>query len=273
MGEGRARALAGKRVVITRAAEQCRELVETLRKLDALPVVFPAIRFAPPEDFGPLDGALRRWADFDWVLFTSQNAVRTVKERASDLRILESLIRAKAKVGAVGHATAEEAQRAGFQLRHIGSRAQGAALAEDLRGELQGKKVFLPRSNRADLALLRVLEGYGANVTEAVAYRTITPENPEAERIEEVRKADAVLFFSPSAVAGFLEIFGASLGKSILDRAAAIAIGPVTNAALSAAGIDRAIVAQEASVAGIVDALADFFGQREHPASAGAKRA
>ena len=273
MGEGGARALAGKRVVITRAAEQSRELVEALRKLDAIPVAFPVIRIAPPADFGPLDAALRGWADFDWVLFTSQNAVRAVSERAKQVGIFKSGIHERAKVGAVGQATAEEARLAGFRVSHIASRARGSALAEDLGEALRGNKVFLPRSDRADAALLRMLEGYGAEVTEVIAYRTITPENAKDEGREDLTKADAVLFFSPSAVAGFFKRFGAAPAKDIFDRVAAVAIGPVTNAALQAAGVEHAVVAQEASVAGIVDALANFFEQREHSASAGAKRA
>jgi uroporphyrinogen III methyltransferase/synthase len=272
MDEADARALAGKRVVITRAAEQSKELVEALRKLDAVPVVFPVIRIAPPRDFGPLDAALRGWADFDWVLFTSQNAVRGVSERAKQLGIFKSGIHERAKVGAVGQATAEDARLAGFHVSHIASRARGSALAEDLGEALRGNKVFLPRSDRADPALLRMLDGYGAKVTEVIAYRTMM-EIAKGGGKENVMKADAVLFFSPSAVAGFFARFGAGPGKDIFDRAAAVAIGPVTNAALKTAGIEHAVVAQEASVAGIVDALANFFEQREHPASAGAKRA
>jgi uroporphyrinogen-III synthase len=63
--------LTGKRVVITRAARQSAELVESLAKLGAMPILLPLVAFSAPEDYGPMDAALDRLEQFDWIIFTS----------------------------------------------------------------------------------------------------------------------------------------------------------------------------------------------------------
>lgn len=270
MGERKPRPLEGKRVVVTRAAEQAKELVAALERVGAKPIIFPVIRIVPPEDYGPLDAALLRSEEFDWILFTSRNAVNALRERGNQLRKPGGFERNR--VGVVGRATAEEARLAGFPVTHVASRPLGKVLVDDLAQELHGKRVFLPRSNRADPELRRALEACGARMTEVIAYRTITGGRPSEEERAEIAKAEAVLFLSPSAVMGFLEVFGPGAQKS-LSGCAVAAVGQVTHRALRSAGLEHAIAAEDASVAGIVEALADFFQQREHGASTGAKSA
>lgn len=258
MGERLLRPLEGKRVVITRAVEQARELAEALKSAGAEPIVLPVLRIAPLENYEALDAALKS-GGFDWVLFTSQNAVSATRQRVERLRIAEPW--EQSRVGVVGEATAKEARRAGFRVTHIASRATGKALVRDLAGELRGRSVFLPRSDRGDPELQQALEGCGAKVTAAVAYRTVINDALSTDERSKVAESDAVLFFSPSAVAGFFRMFGADARKWFEESAVAAAVGPVTQASLNAAGVGRVIAAEEASVAGIVEALADFFQQ------------
>ena len=53
----------------------------------------PMIRIVPPEDYGPLDDACARAGEFDWIVFSSANAVDAFIERLlaapQDLRALE----------------------------------------------------------------------------------------------------------------------------------------------------------------------------------------
>jgi uroporphyrinogen-III synthase len=76
--------LAGKRILVTRAAEQAGELAERIRGMGGIPVLFPTIRLVPPDDPGPLDGALSRLASFDWIVFASANAAKFFCGRASE---------------------------------------------------------------------------------------------------------------------------------------------------------------------------------------------
>jgi len=79
--------LAGKRVVITRAESQSATLAAALRAHGAEVVSLPLIQILPPLDYAPLDSALRSLSTFDWLVFTSQNAVTAVAERLAVLGI------------------------------------------------------------------------------------------------------------------------------------------------------------------------------------------
>ena len=259
-------ALAGKRVVVTRAAEQCEALCRELEAHGATPVVLPLVAFGPPEDAAPLDAALRRLSKFDWMLLTSQNAVRAVAERCETLGISLDAAAGSLRVAAVGPVTAKAAEQAGMKVRHVAAAQQGVALAEELGGRLRGCSVFLPRSDRANPALPETLARLGARVTEVVAYRTLAASPVEDERRRAVGRgdADAILFFSPSAVQQMKELVGAKRMRALQERMVFAAIGPVTAAALREAGVAGVVVAPDASVAGILTALAVHWQGRSH---------
>ena len=52
--------LQGKRILVTRTRQQAGALSERLRALGAIPIEFPTIHIVPPQDWEPLDSALRR---------------------------------------------------------------------------------------------------------------------------------------------------------------------------------------------------------------------
>src|ERR1700757_4979787 len=87
VGEMHHKPLAGKRVVVTRALEQSRSLVDALRNAGADPVLLPLVAFAPADNLEELDACLRNSATFDWVFFTSQNALRAVQQRCAALEL------------------------------------------------------------------------------------------------------------------------------------------------------------------------------------------
>ncbi|MBS1867567.1 MAG: uroporphyrinogen-III synthase [Acidobacteria bacterium] len=258
------RAIAGKRVVVTRAAAQAIDLLKALQHAGAIPILLPVIQILPPNDFSQLDNALKGLAEFDWILFTSQNAVRIVHERMDNLQI--ALARSPA-VGAVGRTTAEEATAAGFSVAHISSRPLGSALVEELGSKLRGANVLLPRSDRANPDVVIALEKHRARVTEVVAYRTISLDAQSQEVISKAMNADAVLFFSPSAVSGFDDVCGAGKLAEFSVSGIVLASGPVTLTALHEKGISNARAAAEPSVARIIEALANSFEARDRRVS------
>jgi uroporphyrinogen III methyltransferase / synthase len=256
------RFLTGKRVVVTRVAAQAIDLLKALQNAGAIPILLPLIRIQPPEDFGPIDGALTQLHEFDWVLFSSQNAVRIIHERMERLGVNTFVNSITPLVGTVGAATATEAQNAGFRVTHVASRPIGAALAQELGESLRGKKVFLPRSDKANPELVATLEKFGAIVTEVVAYRTLAEAAQERDVVAKAMNADALLFFSPSAVEGFDAVCGAGKLQEFSTKGVVLASGPVTQAALREQGIGNASAAKEPSVARIIEALAHSFAMQ-----------
>lgn len=275
MDERRTNALAGKRVVVTRAAEQSEALVQALKEQGAVPVLAPMVAFAPPDEPGLLDEAIRGVGQCDWMLLTSQNAVRALQERCEALGIMLGPSMRNVRIAAVGAGTAEAAEHAGLSVEYVATRHQGTALAEELGEKIKGKKVLLPRSDRANPDLLKKLEDAGAKVKEVVAYKTLRPDEVTLRRTEQLLRgdADAVLFFSPSAVHHLLETLGDSKFVELSKRAVFTAIGPVTQQALRKARIERVLTARDATVGAVVTELVEYFSASAAKLPIGAKPA
>jgi uroporphyrinogen-III synthase len=267
--------LQGRRVVVTRALEQSEAVVQALREAGAEPVVLPMVKFAPPDDFALLDEALRHARDFDWLLLTSQNAVRALQERCVALDLGVAGIFGGVKIAAVGPASAEATRELGLKVIYIASKYQGVALANELAGKLKSMRVFLPRSDRANQDLVEALIGYGAVVTEVIAYKTELPSGNDLVEFRAQLKqgVDAVLFFSPSAVNHFRDVLGQKEFKRLAETCGGFAaIGPVTEAALRESGVEQIIVAKSATVPSLISELTRHFAVAPQSIPAGAKR-
>ena len=274
MVENSHKPLAGKRVVVTRALEQGKSLVEALRDAGAEPVLLPLVAFAPADNLAELDACLKNCARFDWVFFTSQNALRAVQQRCADLDLPLAQVFAGVKIAAVGPATAEVVAATGLSVNFISRVHTGVALAEELSAETQQKRVFLPRSDRANPDLIEVLNLHGWQVTPVVAYKTVSPgsDSPQAQESLFHVDADAILFFSPSAVHHLRELLGAKRFRELSRQSVFVAIGPVSENALKVEGVDRILLAADATVAAAVVTLADYFAKAGQQQPAGAKQ-
>jgi len=266
--------LTGKRVVVTRALEQSKSLVDALRAAGAEPVLLPLVAFAPPENSAELDACLRNSSQFDWVFFTSQNALRAVQQRCAELGLPLEKAFAGVKIAVVGPATAEAVAATGLAVNFISKSHTGAALAEELSVETQKKHVFLPRSDRANPDLIEALNLRGWQVTPVVAYKTVSPISGSPGAAESLlgRNADAILFFSPSAVHHLRDLLGSDRFRELSQRMTFVAIGPVSEDALKAERIDRILVAKDTTVVASIDALFEYFAKAGQHQPAGAKQ-
>ena len=239
-----------KRVVVTRASAQASGLRTALAELGAEVLEMPALRVVPldPE---PLREALERIGEYDWVVFTSQNAVGFLWEA---LRVTGRDARALAgrKLACVGRSTADTLLARGLAADVVPERyvAEGvlAALAE--RDDVRDTRVLYIAAEGARDVLPEGLAGMGCTVDVVTVYRTAS-DGAGAGALRDALargRVDAVTFASASAVRGFVEAVGPELAR----RAPAISIGPVTSDAIRAAGIPLAAEAPEASI----DALA-----------------
>ena len=261
-------------MVITRSAAQSEAIARELAARGAIPVVVPLVAFADPEDFAPLDAAIAEIQRFDWMILTSAQAVRVLVKRCEELK--RSLLRSenRLRIGCVGPVSAEAARQAGLPIEYVAETHSGAGLAEELGNRLHGAKVLLPRSDRANPDLPRALKRYGAEVTEVIAYRTLPPTATDEGNLRQIADgaADAVLFFSPSAVHHFVELFGAEQLRELQDKLSIAAVGPVTGSALREAGVRRMVLAEDTTAAAVIEALERHFADVAKPAEAGVKK-
>jgi uroporphyrinogen-III synthase len=254
--------LAGKRIVVTRAPAQAEKLIHALESLGAEVFLLPTVSFAPAEDLDELDGALRRLAEFDWILFTSQNAVRFFCRRFAELSAPGSALQSpRPLVAAVGSATAESATGEGVRVDYVAQNHSGESLARELRSSLGDRTILLPRSDRADDRLPRALRSAGARVTEVVAYRTSTPDALDPALLARIRRAevDAIVFASPSSFENLADCIGREELVNISTHVQLAAIGPTTARSMRQAGARVEIEATEASAAGLSDSIAKYY--------------
>ena len=256
--------LAGKRIVITRAAPQSEALAKVLAELGAIPVVLPLVEFGEPEDFGSLDAAIAKLERFDWIIFTSGQAVRAFVARSMDLGASLHPAGSKLRIAAVGPVSAEAVRQTGLLVEYVARTHSGVGLANELGERLRGCRVLLPRSDRANPDLPAALKTHGAQVTEAVAYRTLQPGEVDRQKLGRIStgEADAVLFFSPSAVQSFAELVGAEHFFGLQNGLAITAVGPVTAEALRKSKVERIVVAADTTSEAVVQALENHFAMR-----------
>ncbi len=256
------RPLFGRRVVVTRARAQAGELSRELEALGAKVFEFPTIEIQPPKDFGPLDEEIRELDSFDWIVFTSVNGVEAFVERlwhhGLDLRSVPQ----RAKVAAIGPATAHRVEEVGLRVDVTPEEYRAEALIEALEGDfLEGKRVLIPRAKVAREILPEKLREAGAEVIVPPAYESV-PSSEGKERLEELLEngeIDCVTFTASSTVENFVRAFGEEESARLLSGIRVACIGPITAETAGKYGIGVDVEAGEYTIPGLVDAVVDLF--------------
>lgn len=261
--------LFGRRVLVTRAREQASVFAEGLREAGAEPVEFPAIELRPPDSWAEVDAALGRLAEYDWVLFTSANAVRYLLSRllasGRDVRAL-----GRARLCAIGPATAEALEALGLRVDVVPPEYRAEAVVEAIaaREPLCDRRVLVPRAKEARDVVPKALAEQGARVDVVTVYQNVLPDRSAAAAVREMLEAgriDAVTFTSASTVRNLVDMLGPDSAPALLARTVVAAIGPVTAEAAARAGVRVDLVAEASTIPGLTRALvARFAGRAEN---------
>jgi uroporphyrinogen III methyltransferase/synthase len=238
-------ALAGLRVVVTRAREQAGPLTARLRALGADVVELPVIEIEDPADGGAaLADAVRaaREGRYDWVVVTSANGAARLGGLARGAM--------DAKVAAIGPATAEVLAAAGIAVDVIPERFVAESLVDALPDG--PGRVLVARAAVARDALPDGLRAKGWDVDVVEAYRT-RPADVSSADLDRATAAGAIAFTAPSTVDAYVDLAGVSGVPSIVA-----CIGPITAAAARRRGLTVTVSATVHTVDGLVDALARY---------------
>ncbi|MGD0114587.1 MAG: uroporphyrinogen-III C-methyltransferase [Dehalococcoidia bacterium] len=251
------RPLFGKRVLVTRAAEQAGVLSHALAEAGAEPIELPAIEIVPRIDQKALRRSLEGLdaGEYDWLVFSSANGVDMffdeLRRHKKDARAL-----GRARVCAIGPATAIALNRHGVHADLVPERflAEGVVEALAERG-IMGQRVLWPRARGARRALVTGLERLGATVDELPLYSAAVPKDVDAEAMARLRagEVDIVTFASSSAVRNLLKILDGD--KALLEKPLIACIGPVTAATARRAGLRVDVEAPEHTIDGLLLAL------------------
>ncbi len=252
------RPLSGRCVIVTRARAQASELSARLRALGAEVLEAPSIRVEPVRG-AEVDRAVAELPSYDWVVFTSQNAVThlwdVVRAAGRDARAF-----APVQVAAVGPASADALLARGLAADIVPAKFEAAELARAMaeRCVLGGARVLFVRGESARETLPAKLREVGALVEDVCVYRTVS----DATALGEVTAAidagtvDLVTFTSSSTVRFFVEGVGAARAA----RVGAVSIGPVTSETAREMGIALRGEAREATIDALVEAVVDAVG-------------
>lgn len=255
--------LFGKRIVVTRARSQASELVDRIEELGGEPYEFPVIETVMPEDAGKkaaIASALGALEAYDWVFFTSPNGVEFFWRHLAELKVdIRGLHRAR--IGAVGPATAAALAERGLVAEELPARFQAEGLLEAFGPRLEaGQKVLLPRGDLAREWLPAKLRELGLEVTEIDTYETVVTGEDDIEllRLLEEKRIHAVTFTSSSTVRNFIEILkrmGLEDPVAVLAGVKIACIGPVTEETAVDVGLTPGLLPDEATIEGLVQEL------------------
>jgi uroporphyrinogen III methyltransferase/synthase len=252
--------LAGVHVVVTRARAQSGALVSALLDAGAAVIELPVIAFVDPPDGGTaLRAEVARAATYDWIVFTSANAVERWAASLRDGRALGT-----ARLAVVGEASARAlaAHHLVADLVPEDQTAAGLVAAMPIApaGASPGRVLFV-RAVEARAVVAPGLRAKGWDVTEVDAYRTVPAGAGVGagvgigdEELDAASGADVITFTSPSTVTGYAALAGRRLPPRVVA-----CIGPVTAEAALRAGFDVDVVAAEHSAAGLVAALSSHL--------------
>lgn len=247
--------LAGRRVLVTRAAHQAGKLSDALRAVGAEPVEVPVLEIQPPAGYDAVDLALRRLDSYDWLILTSANTVWAFAERAAALG-LPLAPQGSLKVAAIGEATADAARKQGLTVTLIPGKYVAEAMVEALAKHAAGQKFLLARAEVARDLIVDALRAVGARVDVVDAYRNVMPEAaPKLLREALAKGIDAATFTSSSSVT-HLAAAAKEAGISFpFDGVAAVSIGQITSRTLRGLGWEPAAEASVSDISGLVAAV------------------
>jgi uroporphyrinogen-III synthase len=256
------------RVLVTRSPHQSSELATHLNALGLEPVLVPAIELVAPSSFDALDAALADLATFDWLIFTSANAVEAFHRRRESVGLGAAAV--SARIAAIGPATARALESVGLKPDLIPAQAVAESLAEALlphvrRADGEPTRFLLVRAEEARDVLPGSLGGAGAEVAIAPAYRTVVPPGSiDAIRglfADATQGVAAITFTSASTVRNLLSLCEAA-GVALPPSALRISIGPITSETLRSFGYAPHAEALTASVAALAQAVREAIDEQ-----------
>jgi uroporphyrinogen-III synthase len=242
--------LAGSRVVVTRAVHQAEELARPLREAGAEVILLPMIEIAPPSDLDPLRRAAAKIDEYDWIIFSSANAVAAL---ASHLSAGQGTPRAL--IAVVGSATRDAVQQLGWQVDVMPAQFVAESLVEALPSDaLANRRILIPSAAVTRDVISRGLRNRGALVDVVEAYRNIAPEKSAAQAnliFSQRPLPDWITFTSSSAIDNLV----AAVGTDPISQVHISSIGPVTSATIRRYGLQVHAEPHEHTIPALVKAM------------------
>ena len=247
--------LFGRRVVVTRPADEADRAMADLEALGAEVLIAPTVQILPLDDFGPLDRAIDRLAEFDWLVFTSGNGVRHLLDRLEalgrDLRALGHL-----KLAAIGPATADALARSRLKADLVPDSYRSEALAQALVDRAAGRRILLARADRGRTILKDELDRV-ARVEQVAVYRNADAPSIPLEVVDRIASGsvDWITLTSSAIAERFHALLPEAVRREVGRSARLASLSPVTSATIEHLGWPVAVEARTYDWSGLVGAI------------------
>jgi len=247
----------GKKILVTRSREQASVLVQKIRELGGGPVEFPTIQIVKEPDLTLLTKAMGQIKDYDWIIFTSVNAVdiffAEMKLQEMDIRDLSGI-----KLCAIGPATADKLENRGLRVDVVPAEYRAEGILEAFTAiSTAGEKVLMPRAKGAREILPQTLRQRGLVVDEINIYSAVPVHGYRKDIPDNILKGqlDYITFTSSSTVNNFVKMMGRDRIGELEGKAKVACIGPVTADKARECGLQVDITAEEYTIDGLVEAI------------------
>jgi uroporphyrinogen III methyltransferase/synthase len=264
--------LAGKTLLVTRAAGQSSQFTELLVAQGAQVVEMPALEIRPPASWQLLDQAIAELPSCHWLVLSSANAVNYFLERlmaqGKDSRALGQL-----KIAVVGAKTAKVLQQWGLSPDFVPPDFVADSLVSHFPEPVAGLRVLFPRvASGGGRVLVQEFTAAGAEVVEVPAYESGCPLVADEAAIAalQARRVDVITFASSKTVVHTCQLLAQAVGESwpdLLSNVAIASIGPKTSDTCQAKLGRVDIEATEYTLEGLTQAIATWAKQNTDNAS------
>jgi uroporphyrinogen III methyltransferase/synthase len=252
----------GKRIVVTRSRAQASQLVDKILDLGGEAIEFPSIEIKKETNLKSLHNALANVNRYDWLVFTSVNAVDIFFEElianGYDIRDLKGI-----KLAAIGPATQDRLTQRGLKVEVVPEEYRAEGIISDLLAMSEpGQWVLLPRARGARTILPEELKKAGLHVNEIYLYEAVTSLSVSNQTLEKIKQGymDYLTFTSSSTVHNFVKIVGKENISRINKNTKVACIGPITADTAQEYGFTVDIRAQKYTIQGLIDAILEEIG-------------
>ncbi len=251
--------LKGVRVLVSRARKQAGALSVELRARGAGVLEIPFIEIREPQSFAPMDTAIRRALEYDWLILTSVNGVNALFKRLEKLKLRPDVL-GMLKIAAIGPATKKAIEEQGLRVHVTPKEYVAEAVVDALTKRVKGKNVLLVRAKVARDVIPNELRRAGAKVDVVEAYETVVPEKSRVKLSDALHslknRPHVITFTSSSTVRNFVELIGKrEAAKCFRSGVRSASIGPVTSATLREFNLPVHVQAEEYTIQGLVMAI------------------
>ncbi len=261
--------LKNKIILITKEKENSSEFVSILESEGAKVFSFPTIKVIPVKDYSDLDGTLKCFNDFDYLILTSVNACKYFYNRIKALNV--GIDFNHVKVIATGKKTALRCRELGIPVDNMPDNFSAKGIISLLaEKEIKNKKVLIPSSVIARDELREGLENLGANVYAIQSYDVIQPNEKEFEseiKILKEKIPDIFVFTSPSTFDNFQKIM--NITDEYFNNKTLCAIGPTTATAIKQKGLNVDIVPTEFTLTQLAYEIINYFRETKKQVKTG----